>query len=88
MIARLDKKSRSTITRFIVKLAICALIATFVTEHRLVSIASWLSFYALFAAISGLISKEQIAEHSFNSWDEALWLVLVSTGLQMMPDLF
>lgn len=83
---RLDPTSRRAIGRFVLKLAISMIAAqVFVTERSyLEALAAWLVFYALFAAISGFLVKETIADRSFNFWDEATWLLLVASSLQMI----
>lgn len=84
--ARLDQTSRRAIGRFVLKLAISMLAAqVFVTERSyLEALAAWLVFYAVFAAVSGFLVKEAVADRSFSFWDEATWLLLVASSLQMI----
>lgn len=83
--ATLDEMSRRTIGRFILKLIVAFLAAYFLTSERgyLASVAAWLSFYALFSMVGGLLIKDAIQARSFNYWDEASWLLLVALLMQI-----
>ena len=85
--AKLDKISRATITRFVLKLAISFLIARLVEGDYAVLVSSWLAFYALFAAITALMFKQKVADSSFNGWDEASWLIFIAAGIDAFPGL-
>lgn len=84
ILARLDQTSRRTIGRFAFKLAVAFLVASLLGGERnyLDSVAAWLSFYALFAVVSGLLVKQSAGARSFSYWDEATWLLLIASLLQ------
>jgi hypothetical protein len=74
MISRLDDISRKTIGRFGLKLCFGILFATIGRQSFLLTLSMWLSLYALLTALIGVVAREPISKHSFNHWDEAMWL--------------
>jgi hypothetical protein len=74
MISRLDDISRKTIGRFFLKLCFGILFATIGKQPFLLAVSMWLSLYALLTVLIGVVVRERISKHSFNRWDEALWL--------------
>ena len=84
MNARLDGRSRKPVARFGMKL-VFALIFAAVSKRAFLLVASyWLSFYGTVTAIVGMIVKDRLTEHSFNHWDEVLWLTAASLALLVL----
>jgi hypothetical protein len=82
--ARLDKTSKTTIGRFLLKLVIGLVIARMVDGNYLALVSRWLSFYALFAAASAFLRRQPVSAQSFTGWDEALWLVFIASALDIV----
>jgi len=83
MIVQLDQVSRQTVGRFILKLCISALIASY-GKTGYAGTSGWLGLYAIFAAVAALILGQQFPTKSFNHWDEAWWLMAASLGIRMI----
>lgn len=78
---RLDKESRATIWRFIIKLVVSLILGTLGEIGRTVGADGWLALYALWSGAVALMKGQRFPSNGFNYWDEALWLVAASAGL-------
>lgn len=84
MTIQLDKISRDTIGRFVLKLCISALIASMGDLGYILGTSWWLALYALVTAAIALLMRQRFPTKSFNHWDEAWWLIAVSQGLRIV----
>lgn len=81
MMDRLDLTSRTTLSRFGLKLCISAVIAALSQTPNLLTLSGWLALYAIVTAVTAMLLQQPFSRHSFNHWDEASWLTTTALGL-------
>jgi hypothetical protein len=81
---RLDDHSRRTVGRFVLKLAMSALLAAYSKPDYVLAMTTWVGLYAVLTSAFALILKERFVREAFNHWDEALWLTFVALSLTVL----
>ena len=83
MSVQLDEVSRATVGRFGLKLCISVFIAAMGKTNFIMAASGWLALYAIFTSVIAIAFRERFPADYFSHWDEALWLITVSVGIQL-----
>lgn len=89
MMPHLDAESRLTLRRFATKLCGSSIIGLYGRPHYFPMVSLVLSLYSICSAVFAITLGEKfLRRDGFNHWDEALWLLLVSTAVRVIYGIY